>query len=238
MNYTFFDHTRLMSTFDHCIEGTSWWASVQHGMGLLGVCAPLTAIRDIRNLYIASSATRDKAQGLGLPWGSHPLIDGNVAWADVKAIHDCPEWCRQEKIRYAIKPFIELTNHYPRFIVCNDTGRRHVLNCGRCEKCCRTIVGLALEGIDPNRCGFHIDGRTFPRIKQKLLWGPLRFTHRKSGLWWDIRACIPGTITGDLYGSRAFFEWLRTHEFAEDGGKYRPFSQRMLERCLKLGLIR
>jgi hypothetical protein len=112
------------------------------------------------------------------------------------------------------------------------------LNCGRCEKCSRTIVGLALEGIDPNLCGFRVDDRTFRHIRQKILFRPLRFTSIKMGLWRDIQSCIPDAITGDLYGPRAFFEWLKTHEFPEDDGKYRPRLQRVLDKCLQLGLIK
>jgi hypothetical protein len=238
MNYTFFDHTALISDFDASLRGDSWWASVQHGLGLLGICAPLTAIHNIGRVYIASSATKDPTFATDRAWGSHPGIDGNVAWADVKAVHDGTEWSRQDKIRFAIKPYIEKTGNYPHLIVCNERERGKGLNCGRCEKCCRTIVGLALDGIDPNRCGFNVDSRTFDRIRRKLRLRPLRFTHIKYGLWRDIQRAIPETISTDLYGSRAFFEWLRTYEFLEDDAKYRPRLERVLEKCLQLGLIK
>ena len=238
MNYTFFDHTALLSDFDPSLRGDSWWASVQHGIGLLGVCAPITAVHGIGRVYIASSATRDRAFHPSRSWGSHPAIDGNVAWADVGAVYDGIEWTRQEKIRHAIKPFIEKTGDYPHLVVCNERERGEGVNCGRCEKCCRTIVGLALEGIDPNPCGLPVDGRTFGDIRRKLLLRPLRFTHIKYGLWREIQKAIPGTIAADVYGSKAFLEWLRTYVFLEDNEKYRPRLERVLEKCLQLGLIR
>jgi len=237
MNVTFFDHARLAADFGHCLRGNSWWASIQHSMGLLGICAPLTAIRDIKMLYIASSATKDRAQGIGRPWGSHPLIDNNVAWADVKCGHDGVEWSRQEKIRHVIKPYIERTKNYPRLIVCNDTERGSVLNCGRCEKCSRTIVGLILEGIDPNLCGFNVGDRILDHIKLKLLLRPLRFTQLKTGMWRDIQSAIPDVVPDDRYGSGPFFRWLKAYEVREDSRKDKPRSQRVLEKCLKLGMI-
>jgi len=237
LNYAFFNQKRLLADYGQCLFEASWWASIQHGLGLLGMCAPLTTVLDIQKIYIASSATKSVPQGVGRPWGSHPYIDGNVAWADVKAVHDGLEWSRQEKIRHAIKPYIDGTGEYPKIIVCDETLRGDVLNCGRCEKCCRTIVGLALEGIDPNRCGFDVNAGTFDRIRQKLLWDRLMFAYNKSGMWKDIQSAIPDTIKGDLYGSKAFFEWLRTQEFPGKWDKYKPLSQRLLQKCLKLGII-
>ena len=122
-------------------------------------------------------------------------------------------------------------------IVCNDTRRGDILNCSRCEKCSRTIVGLALEGIDPNLCGFTVDDRTFKHIRQKLRLRQLRFLDKKSGMWSDIQSSIPNTITGDISGSKAFFEWLKTHEILDDGGKKVRLLQKALQKCLKLGII-
>jgi hypothetical protein len=238
LNYAFFDQKRLLSDFGQYLHEPSWWASVQHGLGLLGMCAPLTAACGIRRIYIASSAAKSKPQGLERPWGSHPLIDDNVAWADVKARHDGVEWSRQEKIRYAIKPYIENTKSYPPIIACDEPLRGDVLNCGRCEKCSRTIAGLALEGIDPNLCGFKVDDRTFGHIKQKILWDRLVFIYKKSGMWKDLQGAIPEAIATDLYGSKAFFEWLKNYKLREDWGKHRSLSRRVLQKCLKLGIIR
>jgi len=237
LNYALFNQKQLLEDYGQWLHEPSWWASVQHGLGLLGMCAPLTAVCDIKQIYIASSATRSMSQSLTRPWGSHPLIDGNVAWADVRAVHDGVEWTRQEKIGHVIKPFIESTRASPPVIVCDDPHRGDILNCSRCEKCSRTIVGLALEGIDPGRCGFNVDDRTFANIKRKLLWDRLMFTYKKSGMWNDIKGAIPDYLATDRYGSKAFFEWLRTHEFPENWGRQKPLSQKILQKCLKLGII-
>ena len=237
MHVKFFDHLRLYADFCGDLTGHSWWANVQHGLSLLSMCAPLTAIRDIQTVYIASSATRAPSHSLDVPWGSHPLVDNSIAWADVKGAHDGESLSRQEKIRYEIKPFIERTGNYPRLVICNEAERGNAINCGRCEKCCRTIVGLALEGIDPNRCGFEVDGRTFGRIRRKLLLRPLHFADTVPGMWKDLQRAIPESIAYDLYGSKKFFEWLRTYELSDIVDKKETFSRRFLMKCLRLGMI-
>ncbi|HTY90799.1 MAG TPA: hypothetical protein VMC84_06440 [Methanocella sp.] len=233
----FFNQKSLLADYGRYLHEASWWATVQHGLGLLGICAPVTAMSDIQRIYIASSMSKGNNKAWWNSWGSHPRIDDNVAWADVRAVHDGVELSRQEKIANFIKPYIEKTGNYPTIIVCNEPFRGDVYNCGRCEKCSRTIVGLSLEGIDPNRCGFSVSGRTFERIKQKLLMRPLRFIYKQPNMWRDIQNSIPDTIENDLNGSKAFFEWLRTFEIADDRRKSRPISQRVLEKCLQLGII-
>ncbi len=233
----FLNERRLLSDYGESLHEASWWASVQHGMGLLGICAPLTAVHDIQKIYIASSMAKGITGKPWKSWGSHPLIDDNVAWADLTVSHDGVELSRQEKIRFAIKPYIENTKNYPWFMVCNDPRRGNVLNCSICEKCSRTIVGLALEGIDPNLCGFKVDDRTFDHIKRKLLMRRLRFTHKQPNMWRDIQSCIPDPIISDIHGSRAFFEWLRTYEVHDDWNKNTPLSQNILELFMKLRVI-
>ncbi len=233
----FFNQRNLLSSYGHYLYEASWWASVQHGMGLLGMCAPLTAVSDIQKIYIASSATKNMPKRPLKLWGSHPLIDSKVAWADVKVCHDSSERSRQEKIRFAIKPYIENTKNYPPITVCNDARRGEILNCSRCEKCSRTIVGLALEGIDPNLCGFKVDDRTFDHIKRKLLMPELRFADDDPNMWRDIQACIPDTITSDLYGSKTFFEWLKGLKVMDYVEKKATLSQNIAELFFKLRII-
>jgi len=233
----FLNQEALHSDHGRYLHEASWWATVQHGMGLLGLCAPLTAAHGFGTVYIGSSMAKGRSGKPWRSWGSHPMIDGNVAWADVKCGHDGVEWSRQEKIRYAIRPYIEKTGKHPPIIVCNDPGRGPILNCGRCEKCSRTIVGLALENIDPNKCELKTSGATFGHIKRKLLLRRLRFIHKQPNMWRDIQSCIPAVINDDMYGSRAFFEWLKGYKVRDDWNKDMPMSQKALELLMKLKLI-
>ena len=69
-----------------------------------------------------------------------------------------------------------------------------VTNCSRCEKCLRTMVGLALAGVDPAKHGFRVDSTTngfvrglferrlVDRKMVELFWEPFQERLRRSGV--------------------------------------------------------
>jgi len=197
--------------------GLNWWMNLSHGIVLSGLCAPLTCVENIGTLLLASSFTSE----FNYPWGSHPLIDNNICWADTRVVHDGYEMTRQEKIRYILKEYIKKTGNYPVLRVCMNyeaTGA----NCRKCEKCCRSITGLVLEDIDPNKCGFNVDARTLNFVKGSLInakfFGRKALAERRAKLinriypvfeWEDIQNHIPEIIDNDLYDSKKFFEWFK-----------------------------
>jgi len=187
-----------------------WHSGFHHGIGLSGLCAPLTAVDDTRTVYIPSTHSRDFKH----PWGSHPSIDNNISWADVRVVHDSYELSRQEKIRHIIKKHIEKKGNYPFLRVCFQRKTER-LNCSRCEKCARTIVGLILEGIDPNKCGFNVNGNTLNCIKKKLIKQHFHLDKDSVYMWKDIQGHIPDIVEHDLYNSRSFFEWLKNFSISE-----------------------
>ena len=214
-NLTFFIKERwLLKEYGQYLPQASWWASVQHGIGLLGLCAPLTAAMGINKVYIGSSYSGSMKENPWSPWGSHQYIDNNMAWSDVVVQHDCSALSRQEKMGL-IKEYGRKRGRYPTLIVCNDANREVSLNCSICEKCYRTMTGLALVGIDPNECGFRMDSGTFEEIKKKLVHRNWWLTRKQPGMWRDIQRSIPDTITEDLHGSKAFFQWLSSVEILD-----------------------
>lgn len=86
-------------------------------------------------------------QSLFLPWGSNPLTDPLLSSSVFQIIHDGIAFKRIEKIR-------ELT-HFPAALqelrVCWE-GEQLDRNCGRCEKCIRTILGFRVMGIGLPSC--------------------------------------------------------------------------------------
>lgn len=201
-----------------------WWMNIAHGTVLTSLCAPLTCVEKIGTLFISSSFT----YASNFAWGSHPLIDNKLRWANTKVVHDNFEANRQEKIRVFLKDYITETGKFPTLKVCSyyaDLGA----NCQRCEKCSRTIVGLLVEGIDPNKCGFIINANTLNRIKESLRDGQF-FRRRKlaeKGLtkfnrtasideWEEIREVVPEKIEKDDYGAKQFFEWLRDFDITRN----------------------
>lgn len=124
-----------------------WWHGAQHGIGLIGHSAPSNYLRGVTTQYIAASFSPEDGK---LTCASWPTIDNNVRFAGCRVIHDA-FITRQKKIRI-IKDFCEASGKKVILHVCwrTSTGR----NCCKCEKCCRTIIGLLVEGAKPEEYGF------------------------------------------------------------------------------------
>lgn len=145
--------------------GRPWWVFVNHGLTLIGLCAPLTK-EGFGTLLIASTRGPQKPGETRPPNGSSPLIDEKISWADVKVVHDSYDLSRQQKIKHVLKKYVE-SGKYPFLRVCTEPTS--ILNCGKCVKCLHTILGLLLEGIDPNKCGFTINDETLANLKKSFL---------------------------------------------------------------------
>jgi len=165
---------------DYINENNGWWGRVMHGLALVGLCAPLAYVERTGKLYIASSYTSDFSGG----WGSHPSLDNTIKWTGTVVVHDGYELSRQEKI-LVISNYVE--NCASRVIIrsCwySDIGE----NCGHCEKCSRTILGLELAGINPDKYGFNIKPDTFLNIKRNLLNGGWPFGDDQIFMWEDLK---------------------------------------------------
>jgi 7-cyano-7-deazaguanine synthase in queuosine biosynthesis len=76
-----------------------------------------------------------------VPWGSHPLVDPLWSTESVELVHDGAASRRTEKVAYLARS--ELAMDVLR--VCwRNTGGAY--NCGRCEKCLRTMIALHAAG--------------------------------------------------------------------------------------------
>jgi len=181
----------------------SWWERVCHGVITLSLCAPITKEK-IGNIIYASSYEPEFNE----PWGSHPILDENLSWADVKIISDLHQLGRQEKIRYILKS-------HPKYLrdlrVCWIQHTEY--NCGLCEKCLRTITGLVLEDIDPRKCGFQVNNGIFDLIKAFFTKGLIPMTAFGLACWLNIQKLIPSELDDTkLYNSKKFFEFFRKYD--------------------------
>ena len=79
------------------------------------------------------------------PYGSHPLLDPQYGSSDLRIRHEGIAWSRLDKTRLVAGWDVALQN----LRVCNQFRRyeRGELNCGRCEKCVRTMLGLEALGL-------------------------------------------------------------------------------------------
>jgi len=221
--HSFLNERMLDYKFGKYLTDFSWWGAFQHGIGLLGLCAPLTVIKRIGTIFIASSHTKDMYD---YHWGSHPLIDERISWANTEVVHDGYNLSRQQKIELLINDYIKKTGRFPFLRVC--WSQFSDFNCSKCEKCSRTITELVLAGIDPNRCGFNINDGFFDSLKQNLIERKFTLSPGKVFLWKDIQRNIPKEINNNLYDSKEFFEWFRNYEISETKRKKPPIKNHFI----------
>jgi len=135
-----------------------WWGTVQHGMALLGVLAPLSCQLDFRFINIAASATAE----VTYTWGSSPKIDENMLWANTVVYHEGYHLNRTQKVENVVD-FVERQNVPLKLRVCYS-DLRDGYNCNICAKCKRTILTLILLNEDPGQYGFNIVKNFYPRL--------------------------------------------------------------------------
>ncbi len=200
--------------------GLDWWLKVNHGIVLAGLCAPLTCAAGIGTLYIASGNPSQRFRTR--LWNS---VYNNITWADTQVTRDNFEISRQQKIKDFLKDYVR-DNSSVFLKVCNALPAS---NCGKCEKCFRTIIGLVVEGIDPNKCGFNnINDRTFSLIKKgfadRNLLAKKWIVEKRTDLldrvsislfWEDIQKHIPEATEDSPQYSKEFLEWFRTFNIPE-----------------------
>lgn len=120
------------------------WGLLAHGCALVGPVLALGA--EIDRIYLSST----HCAGWGdLPWGSHPRIDPLIGTSRTRTFHDAYEISRLQKLRLLVDAGGSLLRDLR---VCGRLQDQQ--NCGRCEKCVRTIAALQVLGFDPERANF------------------------------------------------------------------------------------
>ncbi len=111
------------------------WDRLYHGAAMASVGLALESVFD--RIHIASSFSHDQ------PWGSHPALDPLWSTECCSFSHDGSDTRRVEKIRFVAQlPIVMDTLR-----VCTLRPiSGNIYNCGICEKCSRTMVGLHVAG--------------------------------------------------------------------------------------------
>jgi hypothetical protein len=102
-----------------------------------------------RRLTTVSISSGSDISGLA-PHGSHPFLDENYSSYDLRIKHDCLTLSRLAKTKLVADWDVAFQN----LKVCTKAQRMQpgMLNCGKCEKCIRTITTLlALGKLDQTR---------------------------------------------------------------------------------------
>ncbi|SEH18060.1 hypothetical protein SAMN04487967_3585 [Natronorubrum sediminis] len=195
---SFLAHPMLLAHYKRHVDG-AWYSSVGHGLGLLGLCAPMAYARGMDDLYVAATHW----EGIDLEWGSRPDIDDHVAWAGTRCHHDSYDLTRQERLD-AIADYVDDEDPSLQLQTCNV---RMDGNCGECEKCYRTAVGLRLSGLEPSDHGYDFEHDDYREIRAALEEGRWVLGQDERYMWEDIRERTLETDPSSVEEA-AFFAWL------------------------------
>jgi len=194
---------------DHDFK-VNWWLDVAGALLDFGLVAPITMER-IGKIMLASTYPKDFIASHY--HGFHFLAFDDFSWSDIDVVYD-GNLFRQEKIHF----LSNTPNYLKNLLVCfTPIQNPNPKNCGCCMKCWRTIMGLILEGIDPNECNFDVKNNILDEIKDMLIVCPFLFPHKS--LLADIQRHISDIIKDDTisrrYHAKEFFEWLKNYKFPE-----------------------
>ncbi|GGQ75417.1 hypothetical protein [Couchioplanes azureus] len=130
--------TNLREVTDRVVD----WVTMHFAAGLASTVLGLGAYDAV---HLAASFTYDHL----FPGGSHPLLDPLWGTEALTIVHDGCEADRMDKIRLLADPAHQVLLDHLR--VCNTGELTDAYNCGRCEKCVRTMIALrAVRALD--RC--------------------------------------------------------------------------------------
>jgi hypothetical protein len=187
-----------------------WWAGAQHGLGLLGLLAPLVPTGRV---VIAATHTPDYH---GKPSGSNPTLDTSVRWGGTTVEHYGFQTTRQDKVR----AIVAAKGPPSRLRVCfsNAYGDGH--NCEVCEKCLRTFAALIVAGADPTDHGFTRSMASGTRIIRRR-FATYRVAFGPNHTWhWTMIQEAAEKMASELSssdtdaGRRALLDWLVAFDFA------------------------
>lgn len=125
------------------IRETRWkeghWELISHGPALAAVA--LMFEEHFHEVLIPASYDYTCLD----PWGSHPLADPLFSTDRTKIIHEGTAYTRTEKIQYLTTSERALSELHVCYRGSDALGQDHT-NCGRCEKCFRTMIALDIFG--------------------------------------------------------------------------------------------
>ncbi len=155
----FLDEGKLGTKDELVKNGFAWWHEFQHGIGLIGLVAPLSYIRGYKTVYIASSY--HKGQWGEYTCASDPLIDNELKYGKTATFHDGYELTRQDKVKF-ICDYATKHNLKPYLRVCWESSGGE--NCCHCEKCRRTYFAILAEKHDPSNFGLVFNDVQYKRM--------------------------------------------------------------------------
>lgn len=185
-----------------------WWGYTTQALGYAGIAAPLMVLKGYKELVIGATHTKSFQH----PWGSHPLIDNKISFADgTQVIHTGYEATRMDKLHFIHQECINQDLKKPFLRVCHSFGYDSHRNCRMCEKCYRTMLGLLALNANLEEYGFSItEKKAIQRITKFFEHKPT-FTNGLTYHWQAIQDLIKQNLeqkTRRLPDTVKFFEWF------------------------------
>lgn len=133
-----------------------------HGLGWLGILAPLAVAKRCNRIKIASSITWNYPHQKILC----PMIDDTLRCASITVMHDGFDLSRVDKMEH-VAPALLNTTSWSIYVCQKSTNGK---NCCSCEKCLRTIAALlALNYVDLYHYGFDLSQDAAEASIEKLI---------------------------------------------------------------------
>lgn len=155
-----FDNIELCNLIKPIID--NWWYYFQQAIGMIGLAAPIDYLKEIGKNYFASSYT-EQNKGKHFHCGSDITIESNLEMCNSKTVHDGYDFDRQTKVHNIVE-YCKESNKKAKLRVCWKSIANGE-NCCNCEKCCRTMLGLYAEGVDPKDYGFNYTIEDLKNVK-------------------------------------------------------------------------
>lgn len=208
----------LSPEIDNLCQGlpASWWASVQHGMGLVGVAAPVLHAMNKAELVISATHSTGHQSG----WGSHPLLEGVLSWDSGSVNHFGYDHNRTQKIKALHDLAQNLSVPVPELIVC--TRRNRSGNCLSCAKCLRTLGSVLVLGLKPSIFGLGITPESGARLIAKSIPAKINFGANEKYAWGAIQQAARDEL--EQRPKDKFLKWLSRADFDKSPKKFSFFT--------------
>lgn len=193
----------------------SWWATIQHGMGLVGVAAPVLFAKSKSEIVISATHATGHQSG----WGSHPLLEGVLEWGAGKVNHFGYDHNRTQKIK-ALHDLAKTNDlPIPELIVCTRRNRNG--NCLSCAKCLRTLGSVLVLGYQPKEFGLLVSTSDGAKLIKDSIPEKINFGQNEKYAWGAIQASAKEQLK--TRPRDKFLKWLANVDFEKPKKKFKLF---------------
>lgn len=182
-----------------------WWGAIQYGTALPAMCAPIGYRQGYSVIYQGSGYTQDPTYPTAQPGFVNELF-----WSPTSAKLTEVDLTRQEKIDMIASSEL-LETPIIRSCYRSATGD----NCSACEKCYRTMIGLHLAGVDPEKYGYDFSSETVSHIKSAVTSGTVDLSGIGLQFWGQLQESAKTRIPdAEEDYIEDFYRWFKSADLS------------------------